>query len=219
MSDEREDENADRCTARTRTGARCKARRLDGTDRCHHHTFRVPGRPSKLDPGLTERIIDAVLDGNYLETAAQIVGVSPSTLYRWLRRADEAEAHAQEHGEEDPRTGAVDLYANVDPAEWPYLDFRHALKSAEAYAEAELLRFTRTAAPGWQAYMTILERRHPSRWGRRDTSKVEHSGGVRTSVEVIVPSDEDRAGVLSRLAESGALDVLDAEAKGDRPPS
>lgn len=195
-----------RCTAKTLQGRRCAKLALDGETRCTHHLFAVPGRPSKLTNELTMTIVYAVLEGNYLETAAQAAGVSPSTLYRWLRRADDAVAKAEEMLEGEDGEDAI--YNHADPADWPYLDFRHALKSAEAFAETELLRLVRE--PGqtgpWQAFMTILERRHPTRWGRRDAHRVEHAGEVRRTVELIVPVDEDRAAVIRRLQEAGALD-------------
>lgn len=193
-----------RCTAKTASGRPCRNSPLPGTTRCYHHSFRVPGRPSKLTPELQERIVDAVLEGNYLETAAQAAGVGKTTLYRWLRKAQDVEAAALEHI--DPDADGEDVWNHTDPAEWPYLDFRHALQSAEAYSETEILRRALTAAPGWQAHMTYLERRHPQRWGRRDAHKHEHTGEVRRSVEVIVPTDAERAAVLSRLQEAGALD-------------
>jgi hypothetical protein len=197
-----------RCGARKADGRPCQAAALEGTTRCWHHSFKVPGRPSKLTTDLVDRIVDAVLEGNYLETAAQVAGVGKSTLHRWLRRADEAEARALEHvtDEDLEEHGQAALYDVVDPADWPYLDFRHALKSAEAYAESELLRRTARAARGWQASMTILERRHPSRWGRRLDANVHHDGEVQRTVEVIVPTDDERAAVLAKLHETGVLD-------------
>jgi hypothetical protein len=206
MSDERDKPNP--CTGKTATGRPCKAAPVPGTTRCWHHSFKVPGRPSKLTPELTERILDAVLEGAYLETAAQAVGINKTTLYRWLRRADDVEATALEHVDTDnPNVTLADLYDHIDPAEWVYLDFRHALKSAEAFAELELLRLTTRDHGGqpWQAYMTVLERRHPAKWGRRD--KVTHDGAVTAAKPVVVVvEEEDRRAALTKLLHTaGAL--------------
>jgi transposase-like protein len=200
-----------RCTARKADGRPCQAAALRGSTRCWHHSFKVPGRPSKLTPELRDRILDAVLEGNYLETAAQVAGVGKTTLYRWLRRAADLEASALEHVTDEDLDAGADLWQHVDPALWVYLDFRHALQSAEAYAETELVRQTMTRARGWQAAMTVLERRHPSRWGRRLDAHVDHSGEVSRTVEVIAPTDDERAAVLSRLQQAGAFDVADTE--------
>jgi transposase len=43
----------------------------------------IMSRP-KLDPTLSQRIVDLIRAGNYLETAATAVGIHKSTLHRWL---------------------------------------------------------------------------------------------------------------------------------------
>lgn len=209
----KDDPDKPRCTGRTASGRPCKQPPVPGTTRCWHHSYKVPGRKSKLTPELRDRILDAVLEGNYIETAAQIAGVNKTTLYRWLRRAEDVEAQALELVVED----GADFYEHVDPAEWVYLDFRHALKSAEAYSEAELLRMSKSAAvagSSWQAFMTILERRHPDRWGRRKVLDHTIRGELesRSRVELIVPTDGQRAGAVAGiLASAGALDDDDEE--------
>lgn len=203
MSDHDHDDKP-RCTGKRADGRPCRNPVIRGTTRCYHHSFKVPGRPSKLTPDLVERILDAVLDGAYAEVAAARVGVSVRTLQRWLRRADELEAQALEHVPDDG-----DVYTHVNPAEWVYLDFRRALKAAQAEAELEDLRMVKllAAAGGkWQAHGFILERRHPDRWRRRDSVDVTADSGPRRA-ELIVPSDEDRSAVIARLHAAGALDT------------
>lgn len=195
------------CSATTGAGTRCRKRALPGSSRCAHHSFAVPGRPTKLTPELTARILDGVLGGNYLEPSAQLAGVSKATLYRWLRRAEDLEARALELVDDDDPN--VDVYTYTDPAEWVYLDFRHALKSAEAYAETVLLERVRGGGFGWQAFMTILERRHPTRWGRRQAldHTIVNELEKRASVDLVAPDEpERRAGVAAILASAGALD-------------
>lgn len=210
MSKRDDKPDARKCTGRTVDGRPCGRAPIRGTTRCAAHGYKPPGRPSKLTAELTDRVVQAVLEGNYLETAAQAAGISPSTLHRWLRRATDAEARAMELATDDEleEKGSGAIYTEANMADWPYLDFRHALKAAEAYAETELLRMAlRGSDQPWQAYMTALERRHPDRWGRRDTSKIEHSGEVRRTVEVIAPSDDERAAAVARrLSEAGALE-------------
>lgn len=203
----RREDNRPPCTGRRADGRPCAAKALPGTSRCWHHSYKVPGRPTKLTAELQETIIDAVLDGAYLETAAQAAGINKTTLYRWLRRADEAEAVALEQFDSDSEPELAELYNHIDPAEWVYLDFRHALKSTEAWAELELLRMARRGGNGWQAQMTVLERRHPAKWGRRDTTRHEHSGTVAGKVELVTPdTNERRTAVAGILSQAGALD-------------
>lgn len=211
-----EDPDKPKCTGRKADGRPCKAAPLAGTTRCWHHSYKVPGRPRKVTPELTERIVDALLEGNYLETAAAVVGVSKSTLYRWLRKAEELEAIAGEQVVDLDDPLEADVYALTDPAEWAILDFRHAVKSAEAWAEMELVRLAKGAAvsgAAWQAFMTILERRHPDRWGRRKVLDHTFKGELeeRRTVQLVVPDPGERArAVMELLASAGAL-----EAEGD----
>jgi hypothetical protein len=203
------------CSAKTASGRPCNRTPLRGTTRCWSHSFKVPGRPTKLTADIQERILDAVLEGNYLEVAAQAVGVNKTTLYRWLRKADELEAKALEHFDDElPEPG--DLYQHTDPADWVYLDFRHALKSAEAFSETDLLRRASAGANGWQAPMTVLERRHPSRWRRRDTTTHELEPGAAAVLEKITPPEDKRAQVAGILADSGALDSVEDTENTDR---
>lgn len=39
----------------------------------------------KLEPAVTQRIVDLVRAGNYLEVAATAAGIHRSTLHRWLK--------------------------------------------------------------------------------------------------------------------------------------
>lgn len=41
------------------------------------------GRPTKYTEQRVERILQAIRDGNYMETAARLAGIAPSTLYEW----------------------------------------------------------------------------------------------------------------------------------------
>jgi transposase len=103
------------------------------------------GRPTKLTPELQKRIVKLVRDGNYIETAAIAAGITKQTFYNWMERG--------KAGEE------------------PFAEFFDALKRAEAEAEAEIAATVRAGlrdAPQWQSAMTFLERRWPTRWGRRD---------------------------------------------------
>lgn len=169
--DEPENDRPARCTGITAKGTQCQKHAIPNGEKCAHHSFSVPGRPGKLTDQITTQIVEIVLEGNYRETAAQIVGVNKTTLYRWIARGEEHDSDGK-----------------VPAGEQIYVDFCHALKSAEAYAEALLLRHASSGGFGWQAPMTVLERKYPNRWGRRDTHKVEHSGTVKHDLESM--SDE-----------------------------
>lgn len=198
-----------RCTGRTKAGTRCTNPADVGSTRCRQHPYRLRGRPSKLTVELTAEVVWLVLEGNYIETAAQAVGIDKGTLYRWLRRGEEAIAVAEESVDDGDKLLGDKVYDHVPPEEWGYIDFRHALKTAEAFAETELLRKAQwPATSAWTAFLTILERRHPARWKRREA--LEHEGAIAGRVEVIVPEPGDkRDKVVAILAEAlkGAPDL------------
>lgn len=216
MSDRDEErDDAPRCMARTARGSRCRNAAEDGSTRCSQHGYRPRGRPSKLTADLQEQIIYLLLEGNYIETACQAVGVSPRTYHRWIARADQAEAKATELLEDEKleRLGDEALYNVTDPSDWPFLDFRHAIKTAEAFAETEQVRkWVRAAESGaaWQAFAALLERRHPSRWRRRVgvDADVASSGLVRH--ELVVPSSEDKRQAVAGIL-AGALGIEPAK--------
>lgn len=128
--------------------------------------YRLPstGRPSDIgDPVLVQKLLDAVSDGNYLETACKLAGFSKQTVYQWLKRA--------EQGQE------------------PFTLFRDALENAEARAEALAVSRVRRAGEDprfWAAEMTWLERRYPDRYGRRQ----EDNSAPRVIVQIGVQGSD-----------------------------
>ena len=108
------------------------------------------------DPKVQKRIIDAVRAGNYLYTAAKLAGVHADTLHEWIRRGREAGP-------------------DVDPG---LVEFVARIELAQAEWEEEAVRVVQeTAQSGqpntWQAAMTMLERKAPHRWGKRDKVEIE----------------------------------------------
>jgi transposase len=99
------------------------------------------GRPTALTPDLQAAFVAALRRCWYLQTAADVVGIGRSTVYRWLKRG-------RQEGER------------------PYAEFRYTIKKALAEKEADCLDAIEGAgATHWQALAWILERSHPERWG------------------------------------------------------
>lgn len=111
-------------------------------------------RQSKLTPETQKKIVDAISEGNYLETAAAIGGVTYTTLNNWMKKGESTSSGA-------------------------YVEFLEAVKKAEA--EAEALRVSRISKAGkegnWQADAWYLERRYPDRWGKRVQEVTGKDGG------------------------------------------
>jgi hypothetical protein len=102
------------------------------------------GRPTKLTPALQKNITDALMAGNYIETAAAYAGVSKVTLYKWLKKG-----RREKSGQ--------------------YVDFVAAVDQAMAQSEVSAIaRITKAGDESWQALAWRLERRFPAKWGKRE---------------------------------------------------
>jgi transposase len=149
------------------------------------------GRPSKLaDDPKVQVFLEAVQDGNYIETACKLAEISKRTIYNWIERG---------------RAG-----------ETAYEAFLHVLEKAEARAEADAIRNVRQAGKlpqFWAAEMTYLERRHPEKWGRRQESEsgpkvqvIIGAGQAQVQIAVSPPTfapdspEEDSAKLLTGQA-------------------
>lgn len=163
------------------------------------------GRPPALTPDTRDRIVSAVRAGNYLTTAAALAGVSTSSVYRWLEKAEEPGSRKE------------------------YREFRDALARARAEAEARVVatimrgvtggavvkEVTRTlpngaveterqvAPPNPREGLEFLSRAFPDRWARRQALevtgadggplRVEHSAGIAALAERLRASLDELA--------------------------
>jgi hypothetical protein len=145
------------------------------------------GRPTKLTPALQKQICGFIEKGNYISTACAACGIDERTYQRWV-----------EWGKKGTE---------------PYATFVVSIKKAEVIAETarveriqeagiggKLIKVTtRTlrngtevkeefySQPQWPADMTILERRHPERWGRRQ--EITGKGGGPVVFKVVTDDD------------------------------
>ncbi len=118
-------------------------------------------RPSKLTKETATKVINAIHQCCFVETAAAVAGVARSTLHEWLRR-----------GEIDLKAGKRTIAAQLKK------DF----DAASATAELNLLTIVDKAAPNdWKAAAFKLERRWPDRWARRQVLSVTRDDGIMTS--------------------------------------
>lgn len=124
------------------------------------------GRPSSFDPEKAKIIIAVVRAGNYVETAAAFAGVNKTTIYEWLKAG--ARGQSQE-----------------------LIDFSNAMIKADAEAEiVDNQTIGEASKTQWQAAAWRQERKHFTRWGRKD--RVEMSGQVDlTHVALMKMSPEE----------------------------
>ncbi len=105
------------------------------------------GRPPSLekDRELTERLYSLLAGGCCVRTACEATGLSESTFYDYLRRAD------REHSGHEPR----------------FLEFSQRFTRARGDGKAKLIGFVAEAArTDWRAALALLERIAPDEYGR-----------------------------------------------------
>ena len=97
----------------------------------------------KFDAETTQRIVDLVRAGNYLDTAATAAGLHRTTLHRWLRQGRE-----QKRG--------------------MYRKFLNTVEKAQAESESrDVALIAKASADDWRAAAWRLERKAPRRYGLR----------------------------------------------------
>jgi len=145
------------------------------------------GRPTDLTPEIQKTIVDALLAGAYIETAAAIAGISKVTFYKWARR-----------GSREKRRLEKRRRARPSKRELPFISFVNAIKEAMAKSElADVLRIAKASQTQWQAAAWRLERKHPGRWGRRE--HLEHTGKDGGPIRTQVVSDKTVAEIRRRM--------------------
>ncbi|KAF5046059.1 hypothetical protein DSECCO2_474780 [anaerobic digester metagenome] len=100
----------------------------------------INNRSAKFVPSVKKSIIDAIEEGNFIETSCLLAGIHPTTFYKW---------------EERSRSG-----------ELPYVHFFEEVERARAVAEAKMVRIVKDEADrNWRAAIWWLERSARERWG------------------------------------------------------
>ncbi|MDQ6891526.1 MAG: hypothetical protein M3167_02470 [Acidobacteriota bacterium] len=133
-----------------------------------------PGRPSKLNPEVRERLVNAIRLGCPHEAAARAAGIGVSTFRSWMVR-----------GERDRRAIYPHLYPDepapkasvaLVPTRSEYLDLLEAVEQAEAFAEVRLVAlWSAAAAKDWRAAAALLGARYPAKYARRSDGQQEVS--------------------------------------------
>ncbi len=142
--------------------------------------YHGPGQPTKLTPEIKKKIYDLVADGNYISVACRACKLSDSTFYKWMDKAK----HFQ-HVYIDNNN--IDILSDDDINNIPddlkqayeFWQFFQDLKQAEALAITKLSGYVLDHAPKNPiAAITLLERRHPDMYGRREAVSDSTNHGV-----------------------------------------
>jgi hypothetical protein len=101
------------------------------------------GRPSGLTPEIQETLCLALRNGNFVDTACIIAGISKQTFYTWAKLGNKEQ-----------------------PGE-PHREFLDSIKKALAEAESSAILAIRGAGRfQWQALAWFLERRFRDKWAK-----------------------------------------------------
>jgi len=140
--------------------------------------------PRKLNNGMIEALSEYIRKGNYAIVACALVGIAEPTYYYWLEQARQD----QDNG--------------LTTEDSIYIRLLESIKRAEADAEDLMVQTARNAAiekkDGYLA-ITVNERRHPDRWGRKDRTRVdinERKTVTITHVEIVLNEGEGTPQVI-----------------------
>ena len=114
------------------------------------------GRRRKLTPEKIEEICKWISEGQTIEVAAGLSGVTSRSVYKWLERGRK--------GDVDEENGI-----ELDEVDALCVQFFHAFEKADAEWQkdaVETIRIAEIDPRNWTAAMTRLERRKPAQWGR-----------------------------------------------------
>lgn len=136
----------------------------------------VAGRRTKCTPRITDKICEALRDGNFVKVACEYVGIGESTYYLWVER-----------GREELERVAEDGRRSIRKSEEPYVEFMESVTHARAAAEVESVqRLRKAAAEDWRADAWFLEHSFPDRWGRRRQEVDITTDGEKLQPQVVV---------------------------------
>jgi hypothetical protein len=116
------------------------------------------GRPTKLTPKLQQEIVDNIMRGAYIETAAAATGLHKSTFYDWLKTGKRLNEHFEKDDSLKPTVKEKAL-----------MDFSDAIQKAISESELRDVGVIDDAAQSgiWQAAAWRLERKNHAQWGRK----------------------------------------------------
>jgi transposase-like protein len=179
----------------------------------------------KFTPELSAKIINLVLTGESKANVCKLVGVSQSTINRWLtEQHDPRYLRFQEEYEFAEAQSARRLSLKIQQAATGYKRVQTVTTTSQVVKIEEtryddgrvvkkpvVLDLTTTTVTesdefDWRAAMEFLARRWPNEWSSRQ--KIEHSGEVKTpGVDLTKLSDEeieDLERIIDRASKPGS---------------
>ncbi|MCL5072919.1 MAG: hypothetical protein M1308_18815 [Actinobacteria bacterium] len=111
---------------------------------------------TKLTEAVIEVISKKIKAGCYAKVVAASIGIVEKTYYNWLDRGKRAENLA-EIGKKVPKEEKI------------FLQFLQSIRQSQAEANVKITSMIFAQAPtDWRAALTILARKWPKEWGKKD---------------------------------------------------
>ena len=150
----------------------------------------IVNKRTKLTPVVYKSILEAVSQGNWIDTAAQSVGITKRVIHRWIQIG---------RGDHPTRK----------PVE-PFITFSQEIETALAKAEQSLVKDLRKEAD-WRAKAWLLER-GPSRdrWSQNVTISAQLAPATS-----ILDALRNRAAATEEGEEVQPLQILEAKEDSD----
>lgn len=146
---------------------------------------RPSGAPTKLTPEITKTICNALLIGNYFETACAVAGIHRDTAYEWLKKG------AKKPGIHRQFSDAVEkAQADAESRDLTVIEMTAHGTKAQFDENGHLVRAE--VQRDWKAAAWRLERKHPKKWGRIDRHEITgKDGGPLTLTDWLKEADDD----------------------------
>jgi hypothetical protein len=165
---------------------------------------RTIGRPTSLTDQVWKKLVNSVENNNYLSVACQSAGINRRTFTVWMNWAKDVDQYIEDNNIDMPETlprEDTDIY-NAFPEDvrvrLVYWYLFQDLKIAEANGIESLNEYIMDAAPkNWLAAMTLLERRHPDMYGKRDAVDVNVQAGqqlLQDLAKILKPDNKQLPG-------------------------
>lgn len=152
------------------------------------------------------RLLKALEDGHYVETACRLAGIGESTYYYWLDRGEKEYNRLQRDYE-----NGLDL--EFDENEKPFLEFLEASRVASAKAEDSAVQVIKKAfkSDDWRAAAQFLERRFYKRWGKVEKHELTGVDGRP------IQTNNTSAEVKGDLTAEQSTDIYLRVMRGEQP--
>lgn len=149
----------------------------------------------KLNYEVIENIYQALSTGHYPAFAAAKVGISPETLYEWIRkgRGDFQRLSKLEREGIPLREEDYSIYFDL------YVKVQRALFEVQ---EGPLTRIQEASEEDWRAAAHFLERRFPKEWGKKsEKTNVEITNTTTPQTVIVVPKKAESIEEWNKMVE------------------